>query len=95
MESVSRGVGNYEDGQASFDDQNKKPIVDDSTFVYDTICIRFSSEIPDAEGEGQDETCNKIVTYSGSATGYSADGSESGSGGETVVGGDDGEEADI
>jgi len=94
-ESVSRGVGNYEDGQASFDDQNKKPIVDDSTFVYDTICIRFSSEIPDAEGEGQDETCNKIVTYSGSATGYSADGSESGSGGETVVGGDDGEEADI
>jgi len=57
-------------GQTEYTKQNGKPVVQYSNSNYNKICIEFKNGIINAEGNSENEVCNAIVEYAGTATGY-------------------------
>ena len=70
-DSFSRNAGGTrENGQISYDEEHGKPIVKYSDYIYDKICIRFTTPIQDAERNRVSEVCNTIVEARGQPIGY-------------------------
>jgi len=82
-DTISRGYGKREDGQVTYDEENGKPIVQYSPYLYNEICIKLATPIRDAESNPQSEICNSIVEYQGPSSDYttSQTGTVSGSAG--------------
>jgi hypothetical protein len=67
-DSFTRGA--QKGGETEYSQQHGKPIVQYSPSDYNKICIEFKQGIINAEGNSENEVCNAIVEYTGTATGY-------------------------